>query len=481
MRAALEEILPGRETGGSRPAAPGAVALLCTALLMAGAAWLLWQTKIWRDLAAHVRAVVIGFAAPVDAAAAERIVLVDISRLKPKTQAGDGGEVNATPRDKLLALITAIGAARPQAIAVDIDFSPLEDHPEQPYTPEDPNFLRALLRLRAETGIPVFAGVWRHDAGGREQWLGGAEFAPLAAGLGIAREEEDPVERLPLTFVSAADGATLPSLSLVLAQAGGATAPEDGAAAWFRRRVTGPYEAGPVTVTEYTANFTALAPMIKQRVSGSTPEEIPGLREHLHGKLVLLSDADLSQRADPFTLPAHRNEPVPGGYVHACGTASLLSGAPAALTTAGRFLAGAGFIALLMGGFALVERRVRLGRGRINEKFAGRAAVLAAVALAVILFMRLGRLAWTDVIYLSAGLLLLQPLARHLSAAAKGISTAWRKGLYSLGIGSGSRMVAGAAANPRTAPKKPAPKKNGFGRRGGRESATEEMEERIVP
>ena len=241
------------------------------------------------------------------------------------------------------------------------------------------------------------------------------------------------MERLPLTLVSGHDGAALPSLSLALARAGGAAAPDDGAAAWFLRRITGPCEAGPVAVTEYTANFSALDTLIKGRVSGSTPEEIPGLREHLKGKLVLLSDADLSQRADPFTLPAHRNEPVPGGYVHACGTATLLSGTPAALTLAGRLFAGAGFIALLAGGFWFVERRVRQGRGRIKEKFArraGRAAVLAGTAVLTILFMRLCRLAWTDVIYLSAGLVLLIPLAGRVQAVAKGISTAWRKGLY---------------------------------------------------
>ena len=407
MRNALAPLLPA-----SLPSRPPLrkVSLIAAAVIIAACGWFLTRMPWWKFIRGRVTAVAINVAAPADTAAVERVVLLDITQLRQVTSESSG-ERKFTPRDKLLALIRGLAAERPQAIGMDIDFSPVAG---EPYTPDDPAFFQALLKVREETGVPVFAGVWRQDSAGRDRWLGSADYATLATGLGIDIDESSVVTGIPADLTAQRDGQPLMSLSMALARAGGVAVPDATPLPSLMARLSVTVPPG-LTVREYIPNFACLDALVWQRAAGTSPDDIPGLRSRLRGNLILLSDTELKTGEavddDRFFLPARREIPVSGAFVHACGLVTLLSGAPAFLTPAGRILAAAILLGLLAGGFRFAT--VSGGKG-----LRARALVIVAAAIAAYAFMRLFRVAWTDVFYLSAALVLLRPLAALLDAAA---------------------------------------------------------------
>ncbi len=415
----------------SNRSAPGLVARVGAMVVLGAAGWLLGKTLAVQDLTSHARAAVLSWVAPVERV--HEIFILDISRLKPRTQPGGAGTVNATPRDELLEILRSLVMAKPRAIGIDIDFSPHEKAADKPYTPADPEFFRQVMQLRDASGVPIFLGVWRQELNGKERWLGGVEFASLAAGLGIDREEDRPVETLPLEILAPRDGSALPSMSLALAKAGGAVPPHTTSAPWLWRHDTGAKAVRGAVLHDYLVNFAGLEHLLESRSNGSSAAEIAAQPERVKGKLVLLSDADLSQRADPFTVPTRRNEPVPGGYVHGCGMGTLLSGVPAVLTPMGRVLAGASFLCLICFGAWLIERWLALRRPhvivpRARPVLRWVSGIIAAVLLGVLL--RVTRLAWSDWLYLTLGLWLLRPVAARLVQVGQILLTTWRKLLY---------------------------------------------------
>jgi serine/threonine protein kinase len=433
MEEALSSLSPQVVEKSGR-AAPGLVACALAVLMLGGIGWLLGKTLAVQDLTSHARAALLGWVAPLDRV--QEISIMDISRLKPRTQPGGPGTVNATPRDTLLEILRSLVKARPKAIGVDIDFSPHEKANDKPFTPEDPEFFRQVMQLRDASGVAIFLGVWRQELNGKDRWLGGAEFSSLAAGLGIDREEDRPVETLPLEIISQQDGSALPSMSLALAKAGGVYPPDTQTNPWLWRRHTGEQVVRGSVLHDYVVNFAGLDSLIGQRTNGSSAEEIAAQPERVKGKLVLLSDADLSQRADPFTVPTRRNEPIPGGYVHGCGVATLVSGAPSVLTPMGRALAGVGFLGLIGLGAWLIERWLALRRPLVNVPRARQVLRWVSVTLGVVLLcitLRIARLSWLDWLYLSLGLWMLRPLAERLTQAGQLLLTAWRKLLYGEG------------------------------------------------
>jgi hypothetical protein len=261
--------------------------------------------------------------------------------------------------------------------------------------------------------VPICVGVWRQTAAGEARWLAGSEFAPLAAGLGIDVDEANVVRRLPLDLTTKADGGALPSLSAFLARHGGAPALTAATDPPMARRVLGPVDTGGLWVSEYVPNFGGLDRLAWQRVSSTDPADVPELRGRLRGNLILLSDAEpgATDGEDVFRVPTRPGIDVPGAYVHACGAVTLLSGPPATPTPAGRAV----LAALVMGVCGIVWWTTRhppsaVGWTRLGRRFTTWLWV-GAVALAGFVVMRAGRLAWPDLLYLVAGLLLVRTVA----------------------------------------------------------------------
>ena len=432
MGEALVSILSEQTAAKTQPLPPSRAAFAAAAALVCFIGWWLSTTALVRDITSHIRAAVIGIVAP--AKKHREVAIVDISRLKPKTQPGGPGTVNATPRDVLLNIIRALAQARPTAIGVDIDFSPHSQTPNQPYTPQDPEFFKSLMQLQQETSVPIFLGVWRQELSGSARWLGGEEFSKMAAGLGIDRPEDRPVETLPLQIRK--DQSALPSLSLALALAGGAEFPTSSAPAWLMKRETDPMHFGAASVRDYVANFEDLDELIANHVGGSDPSEIPAIKDRVRGKLVLLSDADLSQRADPFSIPTQRNEPIPGGYVHACGVTTLLAGAPATLTPLGRLLASLVFLGAC--GFSLwrLEKWIASNSPSLNVGLArnlGRVAIAVVIGACLWGVLRVLRLAWADYLYLGLGWVCLRPTAYWVERIGSFAAQVWRHAMFGVG------------------------------------------------
>ena len=127
MRKAIEEAMPLAVAERSTRRERSGWAMPAAAVVVVGAGWLLAKTLVWPIIDDRVRAAALTIAAPVDRAAVDRVVLLDISRLRPEDTVVAEGTRKVTPRDRLLALVRGIAAERPQAIAVDIDFSPAVD------------------------------------------------------------------------------------------------------------------------------------------------------------------------------------------------------------------------------------------------------------------------------------------------------------------------------------------------------------------
>lgn len=104
-----------------------------------------------------------------------RVTMVDISGLP-----GGQNERQITDRSLLWKIVKAIESHHPRAIAIDIDFSPLEDQlGAQQLSKQEQQFLDDCLFLSNK--VPIFLGVHRQATLPSEFWLGDSKYKSLAA------------------------------------------------------------------------------------------------------------------------------------------------------------------------------------------------------------------------------------------------------------------------------------------------------------
>lgn len=282
--------------------------------------WLEVQTHVW--LQTYLR--------PPDSEQLP-VVVVDLAELKPiPYELTVDGQVRTeffTPRSALREVIGTLAASGAAAVAVDVDLS-LE--PEfQPGT----DLARQTQQLFDEalaqgTNCHIFFGVKRNEGLNPESWLGNAKYVRLAASLtrlkGLVRE-------MPSRFVFPGHTTALPSLACALAQCW--PAPPRSRFGALAREVS---EEEPVAnapdfrVSQYLVDYSALDLFLSRRipvdrifaVATNGPSAFAELGARVHGKLVLLGDATPFAGGDTANLPG-RDDPVPGIYVHACGTYTL--------------------------------------------------------------------------------------------------------------------------------------------------------------
>lgn len=250
------------------------------------------------------------------------IVVVDISRIRPESITGAQNGEEATPRGKLLELLTDLTAHAPLAIGVDIDFSP-ELEGRVPITPDDFTFFEDCLRLNRDRKVPIYLGVQRTLSLPRESWLGRPAYQDLAAGILAPKKH---LEMMVGCVERNGDTCQNHSLAARLAKqlndagfgpgASGGSPPSRLLERITDHRLTDGFYAGlfPVDYGELHE--------LTSKAHTMPSSEIREHGEFVRGKVVLLGDATPEHGADTFVVPGE-SEPITGVYVHASAVYTL--------------------------------------------------------------------------------------------------------------------------------------------------------------
>lgn len=333
-----------------------------------------------------------------DEPSAAKVIFVDISGVPKVDLDGARGEayglsIGYTPREILTKLLARIAECQPAAIGFDIDFSsnPARSVHSGLAPAGHRDFLEACLLISglrpsvaedayflslSSTGtlppspIPVFLGVGRSMLQPRpEEWLGGRDYAPLAAAISIFSDIRlaPPVYSLiPRTITVGAEkspGDPLLSLSYSLAKVvrpelevmpkknskqGGSEKAESNAAkpaeektgaaydfffarySEITRSISGSKDKAAIDAYYYNAhvisdlavrNSPALLPADFLAHPCQPPSEI--VQRKIRGNIVLVGSADLEGVSDMHIVPGEKML-VPGVYLHAAGVLTLL-------------------------------------------------------------------------------------------------------------------------------------------------------------
>jgi hypothetical protein len=370
---------------------------------------------------------------------------------------------NPNPRKALQQALAAVLQQEPAAVAIDIDFSPGADlscrNAVVPYAaatvPIDcsapavsdlewtdrggPPFFQYCLATKQK----IFLGVYRQQYHNRDQWLGGSEYAPLAASLlvppeGLEREEgkkEGQQARLYMArYVQGCE--RLDSVSQRLALAYGHDARPTMrrfigsiVPAWLKSRLIGNFIEGNRVVTSsassasiFLVDFSALPKLEEEQATFSNGALTHA--EDLKGKLVLLGYTDVKNPAtDKFIAPGEQ-EQAAGVFWHACGADTLISGALLQPTPLGSLVLD---LALYLPIILLVSwANVHFKEGH-GEETRERVEWFATKALALLIFLcgtyfvgRL-RIVWADFLIVAVIVLIHPSLEEHLTLSSRWI------------------------------------------------------------
>lgn len=362
------------------------------------------------------------------------IQIVDIGKFK-KAPVGSRKDW-ATPREPLYKLIEAIAKQHPQAIGVDIDFSPDEQGYKDPVN--DPGFFRSIVELRQNTGVPIFLGIWRTAGRPREMWLGSEEFKNIAACILVPRHD---TRKMVSQIVDR--GATLgPTLCSVMAGAVRKRAsPKRPLTAWLLEPTAMEKASNEVSFEEFAVDYSPLSSLEHDTLGTVRPTSVEDEARRFAGKLVLLGDAtwETADSGDTFIVPGRRREPCPGVYIHACAVYSLINSPLYELTPFGRVFLDALFSILVLGGVVSLKlyyrsRTVRpVASRRVQATFTG-----AAVVLVIVIGYRLVRfigVIWDDFLLVAIVLLAHPAVARKAESVWKWARTKlpvhWRGWVFS--------------------------------------------------
>jgi CHASE2 domain-containing sensor protein len=250
------------------------------------------------------------------------IVLVDITELASKP---------LTPRHALQDLLIAIARHKPKAIGVDIDFAPDE---QGHIDPDDPQFLDLCLRLRNESGVPIFLGVARTAAAPAEAWLGTEKYQSLAASILIPKD----TRKLPFALRAASDQ-ELRSLSAALAHAHGSAFRPGPIAATLERwgliESLSRRSVQDIAIDEFLVDYSAIESFQTIRTISADFAGDPANERIFKGNLVIVGDVDGAR--DTFTV-AGRDKTYPGITVHASAATTLINRPLYEVTHSGRIV-----------------------------------------------------------------------------------------------------------------------------------------------
>ncbi len=341
------------------------------------------------------------------------VVLVDISRVPRHAEsaypsntplAGLVRGKSFIDRRLLSNLIRRVAALQPVALAIDVDLSPEFDGTEPP--PYHLELLEDCRRLTIE-GTPVFCGVGRSAGLEPAAWLAGSEYKEQAV-LSLRFPGSNAL--MPSEITRKRDGEKLLSISQRLADryfAGRRSRPD--IPAWLGWAVLPQREVRMPGVTECTirgfyVNYHFLNILTNETLGWISAERVlstePGspeersLAEKFKGRTVIFGDARMSETFDVAGTPG-QPEPIPGVYLHAAATCTLISSPLSELKS----FYGLVLSFLISAGFILLAQKIqRQSKGRISsaagELLINVFAIVGALGLAIVLA------AWVHVLWL---------------------------------------------------------------------------------
>src|SRR5262245_17089726 len=234
-----------------------------------------------------------------------RVTLVDISGLP-----GGQNERQMTDRSSLWKIVKAIESHHPRAIAIDIDFSPLDDQLEaQQLSKQEQQFLDDCLTLSNNNKVPIFLGVHRQVGSRSDFWLGASKYKSMAAATAVNVSDNC---RAPIWI----KGVSEKIHSLGWAAAGSPTVEAPHWLAWAIQ--IGSYHQ-PKPYFEYAdrvISYANLEEIRKRRIEVKDGTPIAqASADRFRDRIVVIGDATNSY--DQF-LPPGRTDPWPGVFLHAC-------------------------------------------------------------------------------------------------------------------------------------------------------------------
>jgi hypothetical protein len=275
-------------------------------------------------------------------------------------------------------------------------------------------FLQFCLEVQ-HLGTPVRIGIYDSVVLGPGRWLGRPEFQSLAAYITIPLPEHtEPTTRMVEWVQPAGVSTPCPSLACALAQARQREIPSP--LRWAARRAALKTQE-EFSASEFLVDYGGLERLMDQRVIATDAEGITAKRDRIAGKIVLIGKAKPGQAADQFNVPG-RGSPVPGIYLHAAASYTLLQAPLYRLTRAGRIAADV-LAALCVFGTILI---VSLWYSRLaHSELATHRMHILLTAVVVLTVIVIGhflvgtiRLIWTDYLMVVGALLLHSPAERYI-------------------------------------------------------------------
>jgi CHASE2 domain-containing sensor protein len=403
------------------------------------------------------------------------IVVVDISNLDTDRLPG-----RLTPRAELIALLDAVMRRGPAAVGIDVDFS--FDPKDQGWPPRGgPQLLEYIQNHQGhDYNAPIFLGVNRTREGEAKQWLGAEEYADLAANVVIPAKE---YRRMPLWIrrgsgscsylvddlievalkvepdkyaKAGGEKATcLPSLSLALArkfpgiELHGVPWPH-----WLFRAIDEiPTDEAERFHTAYTSTNYSAVKYLEQLTSTaavSNTDVILDVNRNvstLKGKIVLLGNASRFEQIDKFPMlitPDPWPQDVPGVYLHASATYTLIKGPLFEVTPGGRIFLDLIFAGVVVIGVSLLRLlycKWMQTEGAVQTEVATHRVHWLFTSLAVFAVVVIGygtvqyhRILWTDWLLVVGGLLLHARFGRHAETWANWVianaPAIWRRLIF---------------------------------------------------
>jgi hypothetical protein len=337
---------------------------------------------------------------------------------------GNGVEM-VTPRKPLSEIIEAIAEQHPQAIGIDIDFSP----DEFGYVlKEDPKFFEFCLNQRQTKHIPIYLGIYDSIVEGPEKWLGQPQFKNMAAYIAIPNPEETlPTTKLFERIKPSNISKPCPSMAFALANSFRKQAPA--MIGWAVNRAD-EKTTDIFSTSEFLIDFSPIEGLIRNRLRVVEARDIFSHKNAIKNRLILIGRATPGQTIDQFVVPG-RGQPVQGIYIHASAAYTLLQAPLYKLTAYGRIVADLLVCLMVFGSIAAIRwayyRKMQsdVAAHRLHIILTG-LVVIVVILSGDILVQRI-RLMWTDFLLVIGALLLHSPVAQFVGWSRRVFPRAWHE------------------------------------------------------
>lgn len=339
------------------------------------------------------------------------VVIVDIASLQREEFQVEGKKYYRTPRKELQALVEAVVKQQPQAVGIDIDFSPDEIGYRDPGY--DPIFFRKLLELSNQ--VRIFVGIRRTQNRPPSNWLTAPEFESLAASIW-----GPPDQRKMLKWLERSDnpGVRGPGMSLALAQLVSDSQIEPQTRFQWALTPNSEEEIEPgLKAGEFLVDYSALQALQDTRITTKNPTVVEDMGWTLKGKVVLIGNTAAVGDIHPVPV-LNQPDGVPGIYKHASGVYTLIKAPLFELTGSGRvaldvILSCLVFLPVL--GLSVVISRQTGSRLAERTAFALSTTIVTILALAIgVVFVSYVRTMWDDFPFVIVALWLHRPLDNFL-------------------------------------------------------------------